>query len=188
MGFAGSSGRGGFIEDRDPFKVKDKNNRIALCFRCGEAASLARNRTIIACDACDKHWHLDCLNPPLVSLPPSSRRWTCPAHAESVSYELDPCNSIGFLLIPTGQASRRVPRNQDVVVVTEEMTANNGDIEVLPKPRSPLSEVDYDELYMNGLRYQVPEDILVLDFWGRLQGRRSVDYYPTRPADQTNPP
>jgi hypothetical protein len=29
---------------------------------------------------------------------------------------------------------------------------------------------------MNGLRYQVPEDILILDFWGRLQGRRFVDY------------
>ena len=30
--------KGGIIEDRDPYKLKDRNNKPVLCFRCGESA------------------------------------------------------------------------------------------------------------------------------------------------------
>jgi hypothetical protein len=71
-------------------------------------------------------------------------------------------------------------------VVTEEMTANNGDVEVLPKARKPSPPVDYDEINLNGLRYQLPEEILVLDFWGRLHGQRYVGFQTFKSGFYTN--
>lgn len=38
----------------------------------------------MSCDHCALHWHLDCLNPPLASMPNSGRKWMCPNHAEQV--------------------------------------------------------------------------------------------------------
>jgi hypothetical protein len=41
-------------------------------------------RLIVSCDYCDLHWHFDCLDPPLMALPSSAKKWMCPAHAEHV--------------------------------------------------------------------------------------------------------
>lgn len=48
--------------------------------------------------------------------------------------------------------------------------ANNGDIEIIPRERAPSPE--WEELNVNGIRYQVPEDVIVLDFLGALRGER----------------
>ena len=41
-------------------------------------------RQIVSCDYCALHWHLDCLSPPLASMPNAGRKWMCPNHAEQV--------------------------------------------------------------------------------------------------------
>lgn len=100
--------RHGQLEDRDPLRLKDRNGAPVLCFRCGTsalpgslaavavpAAKRARRfstkaatpeawKSIISCDYCDLHWHLDCLDPPLPTMPPFTRKWMCPVHAEQV--------------------------------------------------------------------------------------------------------
>lgn len=77
----GKPGKGGY-EERDPYKLKDKQGRTVLCHRCREPASQQKHKRIVACDFCEYHWHLDCIDPPLVGMPPVTRRFMCPAHAD----------------------------------------------------------------------------------------------------------
>ena len=69
----------GFVEEPDPFRLRDKLGRPVFCFRCGETASAARR--ILSCDHCTQHWHMDCIDPPLTALPPLTKKWMCPLHA-----------------------------------------------------------------------------------------------------------
>jgi hypothetical protein len=120
------SSRLGFAEDRDPYRMKDRNGDTVLCFRCGQSSiseeSLATRATVLSaktdvpteaapsgrpkraaarkinyrlgsldlelrsmltCDFCPLSWHLDCLSPPLTSMPPMTRKWMCPNHAQN---------------------------------------------------------------------------------------------------------
>ncbi|KAF8226228.1 hypothetical protein L208DRAFT_1407346 [Tricholoma matsutake] len=171
--------RHGQLEDRDAFRLKDRNGVPVLCFQCGTSAlpgSLAAAvpatkrarrsstkavtpeawKSIISCDYCDLHWHLDCLDPPLPTMPPFTKKWMCPVHAEQV--------------IP---AKRRVPK-QGVppIEITKPHQFNNGNIEIIhPETTRPLENVDkvaVDEVLINGRRYRVPERIVVLDFWNKM--------------------
>jgi hypothetical protein len=56
-------------EDRDGYRLKDKNGRPIICYNCDEAASAPKHRRIVSCDFCDQHWHLDCLDPPMLARP-----------------------------------------------------------------------------------------------------------------------
>ncbi|KAH9502835.1 PHD finger protein 12 [Bulinus truncatus] len=48
-----------------------------VCFSCNKSCRVA---PLIQCDYCPLLFHLDCLNPPLTSLP--TGRWMCPNHVE----------------------------------------------------------------------------------------------------------
>jgi hypothetical protein len=37
---------------------------------------------LLQCDYCPLLFHLDCLDPPLASMPPAHQRWMCPNHVE----------------------------------------------------------------------------------------------------------
>jgi PHD-finger len=69
----------GYIDEPDPFRLRDKLGRPVFCYRCGDTASSSRR--ILSCDHCSQHWHMDCLDPPLTSLPPLTKKWMCPLHA-----------------------------------------------------------------------------------------------------------
>lgn len=104
-----SRSRHGQLEDRDPYRLKDRNGVPVLCFRCGTSAlpgglagcapskkrprrstSAAHSLTpeigkaIVSCDYCNLHFHLDCLDPPLTSMPSFGKKWMCPNHADQV--------------------------------------------------------------------------------------------------------
>lgn len=97
--------RHGQPEERDPHRLRDKNGAPVLCFKCGMSAlpvGLASTiptakrprrstskavtpegyKDMVSCDFCSLHWHLDCLDPPLSAMPPLSKKWMCPNHAE----------------------------------------------------------------------------------------------------------
>ncbi len=59
------------------------------------------------------------------------------------------------------------------VPVQERGVRNNGDIVVVPKREPPKME-EYDELTVNRIRYQVPEETLILDFWAKVQPQQHV--------------
>lgn len=104
--------RHGFGEERDPYRLKDGRGSVILCFKCRTSAisgdDVASSSTptpiaskrprrasavasttehwkpIVSCDYCTLHWHLDCLDPPLIHLPPLHKKWKCPNHASNV--------------------------------------------------------------------------------------------------------
>ncbi|KIL69543.1 hypothetical protein M378DRAFT_156743 [Amanita muscaria Koide BX008] len=169
----------GQVEDRDAYRLRDRNGAPILCFRCGTSAlpdSLSANahatkrarrslprasvsdawKGTISCDYCNLHWHLDCLDPPLLSMPPLSRKWMCPNHSEQV--------------LPT---KRRIPKqNGAPIEITEANQFNNGNIEIIyPEAVSSTQQtarIPADEVLINGRRYRVPERVILLDFWSRL--------------------
>ncbi|KAL0578257.1 hypothetical protein V5O48_003752 [Marasmius crinis-equi] len=171
--------RHGQLEDRDAHRLRDRNGQPVLCFRCGTSAlpenvaatapSTKRVRKatekamqyevwkdMISCDYCNLHWHLDCLDPPLSSMPSFSKKWMCPNHAERA--------------MPT---KRRIPKqNATPVEISKPSQWNNGNIEILESDISPpvdtQRKVAVDEVLINGRRYRVPERIILLDFWNKL--------------------
>ncbi|KAG8730263.1 hypothetical protein FRC12_020375 [Ceratobasidium sp. 428] len=117
----------------------------------------SRGRPIISCDYCRLHWHMDCLDPPLAVLPVNGRRWMCPSHA---------AHSVPKIRIPKS-GSR-------VVTITKPGQRNNGNIEVI-MDSEPLQLVPqvmraaYEEVRINGQRYRVPEQTIILDFWKKAK-------------------
>ncbi|TFK42813.1 hypothetical protein BDQ12DRAFT_293915 [Crucibulum laeve] len=170
--------RHGQMEDRDPCRLRDRNGLPILCFKCGTSAlpggltattpttKQARRstskattpeawRSMVSCDYCNLHWHLDCLDPPLPTMPPYNKKWMCPNHSERI--------------LPS---KRRIPKqNVSPIEITKPRLFNNGNIEVTqPETPSiaPNPSVNVDEVLINGRRYRVPERIIVLDFWNKL--------------------
>ncbi|QRV73019.1 kinesin family protein [Ceratobasidium sp. AG-Ba] len=166
--------RHGFVEERDPYRLRDRHGAMVLCCKCGMSASSStmtdeaqdtgdfspRGRPIISCDYCRLHWHMDCLDPPLAVLPVNGRRWMCPNHA---------AHSVPKIRIP--KAGSRV------VTITKPGQRNNGNIEVI-MDSEPLQLIPhvmrsaYEEVRINGQRYRVPEQTIVLDFWKKAKRNR----------------
>lgn len=173
--------RHGQLEDRDPYRLKDRNGDPVLCFRCGTSAlppSLVASapvakrprretssssysetgRSIISCDYCHLHWHLDCVDPPLSFMPPWGKKWMCPNHADRVI-----------------QPKRRIPKANAVPIdITRPHQYNNGNIEIIQPeiPVPPPHKVPVDEVLINGRRYRIPEKIITLDFWNKVSRNR----------------
>lgn len=129
---------------------------------------------IVSCDYCNLHWHMDCVDPPLLTLPPLNKKWMCPNHAERVMV----CSILFYftrmhLKWIFQPLKRRVPKNQSTPIeITKPRQFNNGNIEVihseLPSSTSVKPTVAVDEVLINGRRYRVPERVIVLDFWNKL--------------------
>ncbi|KAF8558422.1 hypothetical protein OG21DRAFT_1149976 [Imleria badia] len=170
--------RHGQLEDRDPYRLKDRNGVPVLCFRCGTSAlpsglaecapsnkrprrstSVAHSltpesgRAIVSCDYCNLHFHLDCLDPPLTSMPSFGKKWMCPNHADQVL-----------------QPKRRIPRQNVVPIdITKLNQWNNGNIEIIhPQSAAMTEKLVLDDVLINGRRYRVPERVIMLDFWSKM--------------------
>ncbi|KAF9070348.1 hypothetical protein BDP27DRAFT_622160 [Rhodocollybia butyracea] len=172
--------RHGQLEDRDAHRLRDRNGQPVLCFRCGTSAlpesaaaatpamKRARKTTakaaqyemwknIISCDYCNLHWHLDCLDPPLSTMPSFSKKWMCPNHAEQI-------------ITP----KHRIPKtNPAPIEITKPGHYNNGNVEIVEtQPIRPITmqpKVTVDEVLINGRRYRVPERVILLDFWNKIR-------------------
>ncbi|KIK63801.1 hypothetical protein GYMLUDRAFT_57453 [Collybiopsis luxurians FD-317 M1] len=192
--------RHGQLEDRDAHRLRDRNGQPVLCFRCGTSAlpestvaaapatKRARRATakaeqyemwknIISCDYCDLHWHLDCLDPPLSTMPSFSKKWMCPNHAEQMIASLTP--------------KHRIPKqNATPIEISKPGQYNNGNIEIIEtqsvRPINVQPKVAVDEVLINGRRYRVPERIILLDFWNKISknvgnGVQHADSLPSSP-------
>ncbi|KAJ7702440.1 hypothetical protein B0H17DRAFT_1044342 [Mycena rosella] len=188
--------RFGLVEDRDAHRLRDKNGDPVLCFKCGTsalplglaaaapAAKRARRSTrtvtaqisksIVSCDYCSLHWHLDCLEPPLPTMPPLNKKWMCPNHAEHVS-------------LP----KLRIPKQAAAIEISKPKQFNNGIIEIIhPQTASTshVKKVTVDEVLINGRRYRVPERIVVLDFWNKVSSKANVEKEGELPASGMSSP
>jgi hypothetical protein len=85
--------------------------------------------------------------------------------------------SILFLLfagLNMGQKpKRRVPKQQaGFIEITKPHQRNNGNVEVVQSDYLTAEEqkVLVDEITINGRRYRIPERVIRLDFWNRING------------------
>lgn len=160
----------GVVEERDPLRLKDKNGKLILCFKCGESALPSERpsgqggrktnqprrssprkatdrqsatdtvdgdhigwRKIISCDFCALHWHLDCLEPPMASMPSLSRKWMCPAHvdhavrAERIPKSIANSTTVHTLPVPSEKSIGPGKHYRTRVV-------NDGRIDIIPDP------------------------------------------------------
>ena len=206
--------RQGFVEERDPHKLRDKHGHAVLCFRCGGSAlprdcagppgraptreeeeqavrdagkldlSTQRGahwRSIVSCDFCALHWHLDCVDPPMTSMPSTTRKWRCPAHADHA------------------QPRQRIPRNTAQVQTVsvppkpEEEPGGKrrrelGDVEVLPDADDRVfdpktgsargTQPPWEDLTVTHgatrIRYRIPEKRIRLEFWDKAADARAA--------------
>ncbi|KAL1745461.1 hypothetical protein HDZ31DRAFT_36398 [Schizophyllum fasciatum] len=176
--------RQGQAEERDPYRLRDRNGETILCYACRESAlpegtvnrpdaldELGRSaatlsspshwKSIVSCDFCTSHWHLDCLDPP-ETMPPLSKKWKCPIHADRIV-----------------RRKNRIPKGLEDIKVDRPGQYNNGHIEIDPyvpqqvnneahKPDPKAGGKNTEEITINGRRYRVPEKYIVLDFWNKV--------------------
>ena len=209
--------RHGFLEDRDPIRVKDRNNNLIVCFKCQRtalprppipdgsiipspptsdpttptfssgaqrperraklAAEFALQATrIVSCDYCSLHWHLDCLDPPMVQMPSPLKKWMCPNHVE---HDMVCNDSAGrFCFVHTSiQPKRRAPKVPKIVEVTRRGMPNNGNIEIIPSAEDMALEQDrrFEEVWINSKRYMIPERSVRLDFLDKVHYLRRAN-------------
>ena len=226
----------GIVDEREPLKLKDKNGKPILCYRCGESAMPADKiakayperparaaakaaiaavtsqtadedgksgwRKVVSCDFCSLHWHLDCLTPPLASMPSLSRKWMCPNHVEHVQpservpKSVANSTSVHELPLPTRDTIGPGKHYRTRVV-------NDGQIDIIPDPldtyvgpsgedkssSSSSGEKGWEEntgvmpAYKGypsvfgsqnnvKIRYRIPEKVFRLDFWTKAELHR----------------
>jgi len=144
--------RGGFYEDTDPLKLKDKSGEVILCYHCGRSA--IDGQMVVTCDFCSCSWHLDCLDPPLFSTPPSNKKWMCPNHAQ--------------LFLRT----KRIPkRHREINVSLRRGFQNDGHIEVNndEEDEEDLEKRTFEnEFAIENIKYRLPERGIKLDFLDKI--------------------
>ncbi|KAF8454638.1 hypothetical protein BDZ91DRAFT_852964 [Kalaharituber pfeilii] len=154
--------RGGFVEELDHYRTKDKNGNPIFCYKC-ELSSLGQKK-IVACDFCPLYWHLDCLNPPLANPPSQLRKWMCPAHAEQ------------------GLLQPRRPRNAKVVdTYLRRGHKNNGYIEI--ENSESEEEMQFTEHEDGGIIYRLPERGIKLDFIDKIKAEHARGHLFDNSAD-----
>ncbi|WVQ80178.1 hypothetical protein IAT38_002283 [Cryptococcus sp. DSM 104549] len=160
--------RKGFLEDRDPFRLRDGKHNPIECHVCGGTALPKHStisdpeatwRQIVSCDYCPLSWHLDCMSPPMTNMPSAGRKWMCPNHAEHV------------------MPKRRTVQDEGKIIdVTAPGKRNNGVIEIPSdsESESESSEIEYEDMVINRKTYRVPEKVIKLDFWEKLRKDKEV--------------
>ncbi|KAF9999258.1 hypothetical protein BGZ65_005353, partial [Modicella reniformis] len=136
----------------DPLQIRDKHGDIRICFHCNMSAY--GGRMMISCEHCPLHWHLDCLNPPLASRPPSTRKWMCPNHVDHV------------------MPRRRKRRDVVPVQVDDPLAPNDGDIEIIEEAPLPTNISRVRSTLINdptGAIFKIPEMSIKLGFLAKCQ-------------------
>ncbi|WVQ72120.1 hypothetical protein IAR50_001665 [Cryptococcus sp. DSM 104548] len=177
--------RKGFLEDRDPFRLRDGRQKKVECFRCG-GSSLPKHsvltdpeatwRQIISCDYCPSSWHLDCLSPPPSIMPSAGRKWMCPNHPDHVMPK-----------------RRTLNEGLSVIDVTKPGQHNNGNIEIIVPETTAIGkdgkQFEFEDMMINRKKFRVPEKVVKLDFWNKIErgrGKRKVGEEDGMEVDQVD--
>ncbi|ODO11167.1 hypothetical protein I350_01770 [Cryptococcus amylolentus CBS 6273] len=163
--------RKGFLEDRDPFRLRDGRQKKVACYQCG-GSSLPKHsvltdpeatwRQIISCDYCPSSWHLDCLSPPPSIMPSAGRKWMCPNHPEHVMPK-----------------RRTLNEGLEIIDISKPGQLNNGNIEIIVPETTAIGkdgkQFEFEDMVINRKKFRVPEKVVKLDFWNKIQRGKSKE-------------
>ncbi|KAG8230225.1 hypothetical protein J437_LFUL010853 [Ladona fulva] len=97
----------GTQDDDDVTLISQIEEDPTYCEVCGSGD---REDSLLLCDGCDRGYHLECLIPPLTSVP--IEEWFCPSCTEAATSRLRSARATrGMRLLPRTSASQRVLRN-----------------------------------------------------------------------------
>lgn len=84
---------------------------------------------------------------------------------------LSPARSVCPAFAIDNQPADKKLKHQRLIRVKEPRTKNNGDIDIIPAPGRIFGAAAQkpEELISQGLRYQVPEQIVIIDFWTKIR-------------------
>ncbi|KAJ9478411.1 Transcriptional regulatory protein RCO1 [Pseudozyma hubeiensis] len=156
-------------------------------------------RKIVSCDFCPLHWHIDCVDPPMLGMPSNLRKWMCPAHSDHVNdrrriarigaavpktldLPLPSAKTIG----PGKHFRTRVLNNGDIDIIPdpmEELMGANGitgslqsgvkEVPVVPGVLDSPAITEGGSRLASKIRYRFPEKVIRTDFWSKLRADES---------------
>ncbi|KAI7887495.1 hypothetical protein K492DRAFT_189429 [Lichtheimia hyalospora FSU 10163] len=150
-------------DTNDERKLKDKDDNFICCFRCRKTA--LRNKRIVSCDYCPLYWHMDCLDPPMTSLPNPTRKWMCPNHADHLMPRIRQPRIPKYI-----DASSDTPNNGVVKIIDDEKSSTKS-------PASTPSPDQHDNdaiIKYSDIVYRLPASSIKLDFFSHIANMRSV--------------
>lgn len=155
----------------ESLRLKDKAGKTILCYSCHQSA--LGGRSIVSCDYCSSKWHLDCLDPPLATLPykqPSGdprHTWMCPNHVEHELRAIDLSIKATGRANPAGKLYRlRKPKNPSIIQpAISRGIPNNGLIEIINDPSDEEAEITSQDLSI----YRITERGIKLDFIDKMR-------------------
>ncbi|KAI9621346.1 hypothetical protein H4Q26_015845 [Puccinia striiformis f. sp. tritici PST-130] len=103
---------------------------------------------IIGCKACDAHFHLDCLDPPIVACLPRPPTGLSIAHGQNSSLE-----------------------QSGIIPISTLNTPNHGDIDVSVTPRNRAKQTGRGN-HLQSCQVPGPGNLIILDFWAKLGKRQ----------------
>lgn len=164
-------------DPNDDRKLKDKDDNFISCFRCRKTA--LRNKRIVSCDYCPLYWHMDCLDPPMTSLPNPTRKWMCPNHADHLMPRIRRPRIPKYV-----DASSDTPNNGIVTIIDDEKssTKSPASCTLSDQHDSNDSIIKYSDTV-----YRLPASSIKLDFFSHIANMRSVSPRKETPCTRSQP-
>lgn len=166
------------------------DNAIAPGLSLNAANTASGWRAMISCDYCLLSWHLDCLDPPLVCLPPPHKKWMCPNHIEHVLPKRRIPRQLKTITLPSAPAApntrRKAQYNIEVIPTVESRSTEPQSNRIVSNPQTfkddsfldlrsskrrkasnsdIASQQDSIDQSINSVRYRKPEQSIRVDFW-----------------------
>ncbi|KAJ8656796.1 hypothetical protein O0I10_007392 [Lichtheimia ornata] len=151
-------------DPNDDRKLRDKDDNFICCFRCRKTAS--RNKRIVSCDYCPLHWHMDCLDPPMTSLPNPTRKWMCPNHADHLVPRIRQPRIPKYV-----DASSDTPNNGVVTIIDDDKSSTKS-----TEASSSLPDAQHEKdsiIKYSDVVYRLPASSIKLDFFSHIANMRS---------------
>lgn len=128
---------------------------------CGEDPP---GSAMLSCDFCPLHWHVDCLDPPLMKFPSNSCKWRCPAHTEHI------------------QTPSRQPRTASLTRVVDFPDTRRDEARDTQHGLTPCLSPGLAQ-GAEYVRYKVPEHVIQRRFWdGINHGNETFQAYAVQQA------
>ncbi|EME42272.1 hypothetical protein DOTSEDRAFT_73191 [Dothistroma septosporum NZE10] len=178
--------RPGYSDDQpDYYRLRDNKGNLVLCYACGKSSHInpfVAKRSIVSCDHCMQHWHLDCLDPPLANPPALNQNgkkvhdWMCPLHADQELRRVDTALLNRHHRRTVHLRKPRVPKVQETAL--SRGSVNNGIIDVAEDASDESDSEFYEEGdEAEGTIMKLPARGIMLDFIDKVKSTRVQQYH-----------
>ncbi|KAI9311028.1 hypothetical protein BX666DRAFT_2000071 [Dichotomocladium elegans] len=168
-------------------RLKDKDGNFMYCFRCRKTAL---RKSLLSCDYCPLHWHMDCLDPPMVYPPSSTRKWMCPNHPDHIMPRIRQVRNPDII-----DDVHATPNNGIVTIIDDESSfydedEDDDDSDLKEQNAQPSTPSDPEDeanavIKYSNVVYRLPASSVKLDFLSHAASLREKQRIHEMDADPT---